>query len=283
MKKITILLITIVMALVLCACDSQEVKDAKAAYEEGDYAKTVELLSKEKDLNQDAQDILIISEANVLYKDGKYQDAVKKLVTCSQGTQAEQFDEMFKVALDDAIKGHSSDNVIELLKIDEAKTDAVFDAITKACKDRDYNGFLVLDGLVEKLDDGDLKTKLADFGKEYTALRAEAFIVGTWERQKVDDKVKGRVKVIPYNGNFIGRLEVVGDSSEKYHFEKDEVYWKDFEFEDGENFLCYNLTKNTDGDAIGETVSGSIDYKKGTITLKFTEAVTSENTWKRLD
>lgn len=282
-RRITMIIIVLTMAIVFCACDSQEVKDAKAAYEEGDYAKTVELLSKEENLNQETQDILIISEANVLYKDKKYLEAVKKLVTSSQGTQAEQYEKMFGAALDDAIATRSPDNIIELLKIDETKTDDVYKDITKACKEKNYSGFVVMEGLIEKLDDGDLKTKLSSFGKEYANLKPEAFIVGTWERQRIDDKTKGKVKVIPYNNNFIGRLEAVGSSSEKYQFHKGDVYWKDFQFENEDKFLCYNLTKDTDGNVYGETVSGDIDYKKETITIQFTQSVVKENTWKRLD
>lgn len=282
-KKIFVLFVGLIMVLMLCACDSEEVKQAKEAYANGDYAKAVELLSKEKDLNQDTQDILIISEANVLYEDGKCFEAVKKLATSSQGIQAEQFEEIFKGALDESIAKHSADNIIELLTIDESKKNAVYKAVTKACKDKEYNAFLVLDGLVEKLPDGDLKTKLSDFGKDNDILKAEAFLVGTWEWKTEGDKKASRVEVVPYENNLVGRLKVIGSFLEDYHYEKDDVYWKDFEFDSGETFLCYNLTRFDDGSVNGETASGKINYKKGKIELNVTGANNPHRTWKRIE
>lgn len=284
MKKITVLIIAIIMTLVLCACDSQEVKDAKAAYEEGDYAKTVELLSKEKDLDQDAKDILIFSEANVLNKDGKNLDAVKKLVTCSQGTQAEQFEEMYTAALDDAIATKAPDSVIELLKIDETKTDAVYDTITKACKDKDYNGFVVLEGLVENLDDGDLKTKLSEFAKEYTILKAQSFMLGTWERHVEGVEKNARVKIVSYNDNYVGRVVRVGDDQKDYHFKEDDILMQDFEFENGDKFIYSGLVKYTDGSSEREIATGTIDYKKDTYSVQLSgNVVRSEYTYTRVE
>ncbi len=282
-KKILVLFVGLVMVLMLCACDSEEVKQAKEAYANGDYAKAVELLSKEKELNQDAQDILIISEANVLYEDGKCFEAVKKLATSSQGVQAEQFDEMYQAALDEAIAKPSSDNVIELLALDETKEDTVYKAVTKACKSKDYNAFRTLGGLVKKLPDGDLKTKLSDFKKDNEILKAESFIVGTWEWQMEDQEELARVEVVPYNDNFVGRLVRVGSDLDDYHYEKDDVYWRDFQFEDNDKFICYNLTRTPEGDVMGETASGKINYKKGKIELNVTGASDPLRTWKRID
>lgn len=283
-KRILVLIVGLMMVFLLCACDSEEVKQAKDAYASGDFAKAVELLSKEKDLDQDAQDILIISEANVLDEDGQCFEAVKKLATSSQGVQAEQFEEMYQAALDESIAKHSADNIIELLTLDESKEDAVYKAVTKACKDKDYNGFLVLDGLVEKLPDGDLKTKLSDFEKENEILRAEAFIVGTWEWEIEDQKELPRVEVVPYNENFVGRLVKVGSYLEDYHYEKDDMYWKDFQFEENDKFICNNVTRyEDDGTVEWVTASGKINYKKGKIELNVTGASNPIRTWKRIE
>ena len=281
-KGLSVILACIMLMLVFCSCESEQVKQAKEAYAEGKYAEVVELLSQEDNLNDSAQDMLTVSEANVMYENKEYLEAVKKITSSSAGIQNEQYEEMFNAALADAIANKSADNVLELLKIDESKGDAVYEAVTTACNEKDYNGFLVLDGLVEKLEDGDLKTKLATFDEEFDILRAEAFMVGTWERQDEGYDILPKVKVIPYDNNLVGRLIKVGDKQKEYHFQKDDIYWKDFEFESAKRFVCNNLTRYSDGTPEGATASGKINYKKGIIELNVTGTVTPIATWKRV-
>ena len=100
MKRIITLLLATVMIFVLSSCESENVKNAKAAYNEGKYSEVVELLSQEEDLSDSSKDMLTVSEANVLFENKDYVGAVKKLVTSSKGTQEDQYEEMFKAALD---------------------------------------------------------------------------------------------------------------------------------------------------------------------------------------
>ena len=282
MKRIITLLISAFLVFTLCSCESENVKNAKAAYEEGKYSEVIELLSQEENLNDNTKDMLAVSEANVLYENKEYVEAVKKLAETSEGIQSEQFEEWFNVALEDCIANKSPDGIIELLAVDESKSDAVYDAVTEACNNKDYNGFLTLDGLVEKLEDGDLKTKLAAFGEEFDILRAEAFLVGTWEWQREGEETSTKVKVIPYNNNLAGRLTKVGSFLEEYHFQKDDVYWENFEFENSKKFICYNLTRYEDGTVAGRTASGKINYKKGTVELNVTGATYPIRLWKKI-
>ena len=67
-------------------------------------------------------------------------------------------------------------------------------AVTEICNNKDYDGFLFLDSLIKGLDDGDLKTKLSDFDKEFKILRAESFMVGTWEWQLEGDEKRHLLK-----------------------------------------------------------------------------------------
>lgn len=271
------------MLLMLCSCDSEAVKQAKEAYANGDYAKVVELLSSEEELSEEAQDMLAVSEANIAFEKKEYLDAVKKLASSSEGLQAERFEEMFTAALDDAIANKDVDAVVELLAIDESKADAVYEAVTKTCEEKDYNGFLMLESLVEKLPDGDLKTKLSDYDKEHDILKAEAFMVGTWTWKSSDGEKPSKVKVIPYDKNLVGRLVKIGTFLKDYHYNKDDVYWQDFEFENGKKFICNNLTRYSDGTAEGVTTTGKINYKKGTIELNVTGANNPNRTWKRVN
>lgn len=285
LKRVLTLMLSLVMLLVLCACDSEQVKSAKEAYAEGEYAEVVKSLSEEENLDQSAQDLLIVSEANIAFENKDYLGAVQKLVTSSKGLNEEQYEEMFTAALEDAVSNGSTENILALLEIDALKEDAVFEAIITACKEKNYNGFLTLDGLVAGLEDGDLKTKLADFDKEYETLRAEAFMVGTWEWLPDGDEKAAKVSVIPYEDNLIGRLTDFGSFFSDYHYSIDDVYWKDFQFDSKDSFLCYNLIRLNDsqGSTIGETVSGKIDYENKTITLTVTGAVNPIRTWKRID
>ena len=161
-KIIALLSLCILTMFIFCACDSEEVKQAKEDFAAGHYTEVVKTLDGQENLSQEAQDMLAISEANVAYENEDYLVAVKTLTTASTGIQTEQFEEMFNAALEDAIANKDSDAIVELLALDDSKADAVYDAVTKACTDKDYNGFQVLDGLVEKLSDGDLKSKLTD-------------------------------------------------------------------------------------------------------------------------
>lgn len=318
MKKISILFTLILTIMLLSACDSKEVREAKKAYEEKDYtrvvkllseeedlseeaqdilisseaniayekkdyAKVVEILSKEKDLSQESQDMLISAEANILFEKGEYVEAVKKIASSSKGTENEQYEEMFDAALKDSFDKHSADAMVELLVLDESKSDTVYKTITDACNNKDYNGFINLDGLVEKLPDGDLKTKLSEFNEEYKILRAESYMVGTWEWYIKGAKKPATVKVIPYDNNLVGRLVKVGSDLKGWHYQKDDVYWKDFEFESPNKFICYNLTRLEDGTALGETATGKINYEKGIIELNVTEATDPIRTWKRVN
>ena len=103
LKKTTVIFIGIIMILLLCSCDSEEVKQAKEAYADGNYDQVVELLSGQEDLSQEAQDMLTVSEANTAYENKEYMEAVTKLASTSTGVESEQFEEMFNAALDDAI------------------------------------------------------------------------------------------------------------------------------------------------------------------------------------
>ena len=285
LKRVLVLLLSLVMLLVLCSCDSEQVKNAKEAYAEGEYAEVVKSLSEEENLDQSAQDLLIVSEANVAFENEDYLGAVQKLVTSSKGLNEEQYEEMFTAALEDAVSKGSTENILALLEIDASKEDAVFEAITTACKEKNYNGFLTLDGLVAGLEDGDLKTKLADFDKEYETLRAEAFMVGNWEWTRTGDDKACKLSVVTYGDGLIGRLTELGTFMVQYHYNVDDVYWKDFQFDSKDSFLCYNLTRYNDaaGTAIGEIASGKIDYENKSITLTVAGATDPVRTWKRID
>ncbi len=284
-KKVLIVALSLIMVIIMCSCDSEKVKSAKDAYADGNYTEVVKSLSEEENLDQNAQDLLIVSEANVAFENKDYLGAVQKLVTSSKGLNEEQFEEMFTAAVQDAVTNGSVENISALLEIDASKEDVIVEAITTACQDKNYNAFLALDGLVAGLEDGELKTKLTDFDKEYEKLRAESFMVGNWEWLPKGDEKAAKVSVVPYENNLIGRLTDFGTFFSGYHYNIDDVYWQDFQFDGKDSFLCNNLLRYNDsqGTAVGVIASGKIDYENKSITLTISGAQEPVRTWKRLD
>ena len=108
-------------------------------------------------------------------------------------------------------------------------------------------------------------------------------MIGTWAWQRDDDNDLTKVKVIPYDKDLIGRVVHVGSYLKGYHYKEDDLYWEKFQFEDGNKFVCYNLIRYEDGGVAGETSSGKINYKNGTIEINVTGAKDPIRTWKRLD
>ena len=64
-KRMFICIICVVMLVLLCGCESANAKQAKEAFEKGDYAKVVELLSEEEKLDDELQKMLDTSQEKV--------------------------------------------------------------------------------------------------------------------------------------------------------------------------------------------------------------------------
>lgn len=285
-RVLFICLLTVLLSLLFCSCDSENVKQAKEAYEQQDYAAVVELLSEEKIESNDVQDMLIISEANLLYEKKEYVAAVEKLVTASTGMETEQFKEMFDTALDTSIANYDADGIIVLLGINSDAEKTVYKEITTACTNLDYDSFVLLNKIIKNLPDGKLKDDLTSYKKDNTITKAKAFLIGKWEWQEEDAEKFTTVKVVEYKDDLIGRVTKVGTLEEEYHYKKDDVYWSEFEFENSKSFLCKNLTKTTEGDPMSEMASAKIDYKDQTISIHLTGSenynlVDPERVWKR--
>lgn len=54
----------LVFCLVIAACDSRVAKEAKEAYDSGDYSRVVSLLEDERDLDEETSEMLSVSKAH---------------------------------------------------------------------------------------------------------------------------------------------------------------------------------------------------------------------------
>ena len=75
----------------------------------------------------------------------------------------------------------------------------------------------------------------------------------------------------------------VGDDQKEYHFKKDDICWRDIEFESSKKFIYNALIRYTDGDERTDTGVGTIDYKKDEIHTTVNGTNNSELRYKRVE
>lgn len=289
MKKILIICMIMILAFCMCSCDSEQVKKAKADFEEENYSEVIKDLSKEKIEDEDVKDMLAISKAKVFIEKGQYINAARQYASTEEGKESEDFKDTYKTAMDKAIKNHNAKKIFRLFKIDgsKARKDYVFKQVTKACKNFDYESFVLVDKLIKGSKKSEFKKKLKTFRRNNVKRRTKAFLLGKWE-WKEKAKKHTRVKVVRYQNNFVGRISQVGTRLEEFQYKKNDLYWSKFEILDKHNVLCYHLVKTEDGSPVSETATMKLNYKKKTINIHLTGSpgynlITPERTWKKLD
>lgn len=283
MKRIAVVMSAVLICMLIVSCESQNVKDAKEAFEKGKYDKVVECLEKEEKLNDELTKDLYVAKAHVAYDNGKYVEAIDNAIKVEDGKDLEVYKMAEEKIVKTSIKKGKAKTLLQAIKVDPDIATYAAGEITKACDELDYNAFKVLENLAKKLPDGDVKKQLAEYGEDNKIHKAEAFMIGDWEwLYEGEDKEHTTVKVVPYNNNLIGRVTKVTDHLVEYHYKKDDIYWSDFEFESSKRFLCYNIIRYKDEDVGGETVSGTINYKDGSISLNVTSASHPIRKWRKI-
>ena len=269
MKRIAVVMSAVLICMFMVSCESQNVKDAKEAFENKDYAKVVECLEKEESLNDEMTDTLAIAKANVAYENGKNSEAIKEIVAVEDGREQEVYKQARDAVVEKAIKTGMAGALLKAIKADSECGSYAAGEITKACDDLDYNAFKVLEKLAKKLPDGDVKKHLADYSEENKLNKPKAFIIGKWER--IDDEKKSAViEAFQNKNNILGTLFIVGDDQKEYHYLKDDVCWKKFDFISGNKFTCTTTSKNREGVLHNNTTVGKINYKKEQIHMHST-------------
>ena len=286
MRRFILLALLTLSIIVLSACDSEEVKQAKEAYENKDYAKTVEILSKEKIEDDDVKDIMTFSEAHILLDKKDYAAAVEKAASASAGKESDEYKEIYKEALDNAVDNYDAKKAAAILKVDSSKEKSVYKKVKKECDDLNYDAFVFSDELLKAIGEGELKDKLSSYAKENWKKKVSAFLIADWEWVE-NTKKRTTVRVVQYKDDFLGKVTTVGDLEKDYHYKKDDLYWQKFDIVDEKSVNCENLTKTEDGSPLPETVTMHLNYKKNRISIHMTGTAgynlrSLDRIWKRL-
>lgn len=287
-KQIISIVILIAFSLALTACDSENVKSAKTAYEAENYSEVITALESEQELDEDVAEMLSISKAHVAYDEGKYLDAITELAAVENGKDMDLYSDAVKGLIDKAIEKSSAKNLLKAIELDPAIGNTAVKDIKEQCDALNYGAFKLMDKLLKKMPESEAKTSLQKYHDENEFNKPKAFLLGKWEWQSSGD-TKTSVSCIQHKDNLIATVDVVGDNEKDYKILKDDVYWKDFDFLEKDRFTCICLCKTGEGTGVECTTVGTINYKKDTLHLHLTapdpywmDAESSDRDWKRI-
>lgn len=150
--------------------------------------------------------------------------------------------------------------------------DALAEKVQEECNALNYDVFLFLDELIEKLPEGECRSSLSQYAGESEVIRLQAFLNGTWAWYFEEGVVNPAIVELNINpdGTGTGIVVKAGGDLVKYRFVKGDVYWRDFEYQSGNAYSCYNLTKTTSGTVHGATASVTVDYENEVLHMHLT-------------
>lgn len=283
MKKGLLVCLVLVTCLIMASCESQNVKDAKEAYEKEDYAKVVECLDKEEDIkDDDLIEMKNISYANVKYDEKEYADALESVSNVEEYDKLDVYKNAEEKVVKKAIKKGKVKDLLKAIKACPEIADYAADEVMKACDELNYNGFIVLAKLRKNLSDGEIRDKLDTYYKENKLNKPKAFLIGKWEQ---DDK-EGSIKTLAVKKAEEDMIGVV-TAVTKAPFVKGDIYWSKFKFVSVNEFTCNSIGKDYYGGTYDNNALAKIDYKKETISIHLTpvggHALTGyETKWNRV-
>ena len=273
----------LVICLIMASCESQNVKDAKKAFEEGKYDKVVECLENEEKLNDELTEDLYVAKAHVAYDNGKYVEAIDNTIKVEDGKDLEVYKMAKEEIVKNSIKKGKVKTLLKAIKADPDIASYAADEVMKACDELNYNGFVVLAKLRKNLPDGEIKDKLDNYYETNRLNKPRAFLLGKWK--EIDDQGLDRViEVTLSDDDMIGIIVQVNDSDA---YKKNDVYWKEFKFIDDDRCTLNSISRGSDRDANDNTAVGEIDYKKGILHLHLTPSpgytlTYYDTNWKRI-
>ena len=269
MKKFKIIVFCLLLCNLFVACDSDNVKKAKEAYQKNDYATVVKQLESEENMNTGVSEMYTISKAYVKYDDKNYIEALKLLLSIDTGKTHKIYGDAVDNLIQNAIERVDFRDVSSIIVKDSEIGELTAEKIIILCDNLDYNGFKALDSFLNVAEDGGLKDKLVDYSNDNKVKRVKAFLCGKWEWQS-DTQIKTTVSNIIYEDNMLATVEIVGDNEKEYKILVGDIYWKDFVFIDEKNFTCVSLCKNVYGSVAECLTTGKIDYENNTVNLHLT-------------
>lgn len=141
MKKIVVLVTIAFVCLMMTACDSENVKAAKEAYEAEDYAGVVTSLESEQDLSSDVEEMLNISKAHVAYDEGNYYEALNDILKVENGKDTDLYNDIVNGLIGNDIDTADAEELIKALEIDPDIGETAVKAIETQCDELNYNAF----------------------------------------------------------------------------------------------------------------------------------------------
>lgn len=259
-KPFLVCLAMFVLCISLCACDSENVKNAREAYDAGNYAEAIELLNTEENLSASATGLLGESKAQLANEQGNYSDAISELIAVNKSSSDALYKEILQNAIDDANTNGNSANLIGIIQQEPSNSTAIYEALEAEAVADNIMAYQAIDGISSSVDIEDaIREQFASFIKENGEQRARAFLIGTWEWGG-SEGTKTKVEVKPQGDGLIGIVTQVGDDSIKYQLQTGDVYWTDFIFLEPTQFTCKNLAKTTNGVPVPCTAVGTIDF-----------------------
>ncbi len=179
--------------------------------------------------------------------------------------------EDLEALLASALEEKDVQKILALLNDHPELGDALVEKVKEACAALDYDAFLFLDELIGALPEGDCKDALTQYAEESQITRLQAFLNGTWAwyYDQAMKPIVVELTVTP-DGTGSGIVKQAGGHLARYRFAAGDVYWKDFEYQSGNAFTCYNLTKNGYGTVFGANASATVDFENEVLHMHLT-------------
>lgn len=277
------------LCISLCACDSENVRNAREAYNAGNYVEAIELLNTEENLGSSAKELLGNSKAQLANEQGDYSVAIGELIAINKSSSDTLYKEILQNAIEDANTNGSSVNLIGIIQQEPSSSTAIYEALKAEAIADNIMAYQAMDDISSSADiEETIKESFVSFINENGEQRARAFLLGTWEWSS-GEETRTRVEVKPQGDGLIGIVTQVGNDSTKYQLQTGDVYWTDFIFLEPVQFTCKNLTKTTNGVPVPCTAVGTIDFNSNDkFTLHLTSdiglyhVITPDRTWTRV-
>lgn len=248
------------LCISLCACDSDNVKNAREAYNASKYAEAIELLNSEENLSNSAKELLGNSRAQLAKEQGNYSNAIGELIAVNKSPSDTLYKEILQCAVEDANTTGNSEHLTSIIKQDSSNAASIYEALQAEAVADNIMAYQAMDGISSSEDiEEAVREQFISFINENGEQRARAFLLGTWEWSG-GEGAKTKVEIKPQGDGLIGIMTQVGDDLTKYQLQTGDVYWTDYIFLEPTQFTCKNLTKTTNGVPVPCTAVGTIDF-----------------------
>ena len=320
MKRALIIAVAGILSLFLCACQSEAVTTAKKAYAEanyeevvtalaeeeitdaevanmllvskiyvaydsGEYQEVVNMLSDGETVSPEMEEILAISKANLAYKEEQYHEVISLLQTVNNYAENELYKKAIEVATNNAIASYDIKSLVDIYGMDASIEQNVYQQITNACADFNYDAFCFMEGLIGSLSEGNLKDVLKSYSAANQKNKTKAFMKGEWKiiyDEEGQDIGIVKLHVHEEDEKCVGFLALVSEFMKDYHYEENDVYWQEFVFEGNQPVSVYNTTRYSNGTIGGKVASVELDMEKGEMTIHVTGTVSPDRVYTKV-